>query len=128
VSAEHHASGLPAAVEAVGDPAQTTRLQEEIRSLAAERGAVILAHVRRSPRQKSILANETGMLHPLRRENTDKRLIPFRQSASCRFMKAITLPKLRDCLRGLAPQVRVEKDIAQLARIPIERMIAISMS
>jgi quinolinate synthase len=88
----------------------------------------ILDHVRHSRRQEFILATETGMLHPLRRQNTDKRFIPLRQSASCRFMKAITLPKLRDCLRDLAPQVRVEKDIAQRARIPIERMIAISVS
>jgi quinolinate synthase len=41
-------------------------------------------------------------------------------------MKMITLPKLRDTLRDLAPEVRVPIEIAERARIPIERMVAIS--
>jgi quinolinate synthase len=41
-------------------------------------------------------------------------------------MKMITLPKLRDSLRDLQPQVSVDPEIAERARIPIERMVAIS--
>jgi quinolinate synthase len=45
--------------------------------------------------------------------------------AFCKYMKMITLPKLRDCLRDLSPEVKVDPAIAELARIPIERMVAI---
>jgi quinolinate synthase len=41
-------------------------------------------------------------------------------------MKMITLPKLRDCLRDLSPQVKVPEALAERARVPIERMVAIS--
>jgi quinolinate synthase len=38
----------------------------------------------------------------------------------------ITLPKLRDCLRDLRPEVLVPADIADRARGSIDRMLAIS--
>jgi quinolinate synthase len=40
-------------------------------------------------------------------------------------MKQITLPKLRDCLRDLAPRVEVDPAIAARARLAIDRMLAI---
>jgi len=40
-------------------------------------------------------------------------------------MKAITLPKLRDSLRDLKYEVKVPTEIAERARLPIERMVAI---
>ena len=45
--------------------------------------------------------------------------------AFCKYMKMITLPKLRDSLRDMSGEVRVPQDIAAKARIPIERMVAI---
>ena len=44
----------------------------------------------------------------------------------CRFMKMITLPKLRDALRDGVHEVKVPAEIADRARVPIERMVAIS--
>ncbi len=41
-------------------------------------------------------------------------------------MKMITLPKLRQALRDGAPEVKVPAGIAERARLPIERMVAIS--
>jgi quinolinate synthase len=38
----------------------------------------------------------------------------------------ITLPKLRDALRDGQPVVQVDRAIAERARIPIERMVAIN--
>ena len=37
----------------------------------------------------------------------------------------ITLPKLRDSLRDLKFEVKVDPEIAERARLPIERMVAI---
>jgi quinolinate synthase len=38
----------------------------------------------------------------------------------------ITLPKLRDSLRDGVDEVKVSPEIADRARLPIERMVAIS--
>jgi quinolinate synthase len=74
----------------------------------------------------AIVATETGMLHPLRLAAPDVDFVAANEAASCRFMKMITLPKLRDCLRDGVTEVKVPAAIAQRARVPIERMVAIS--
>ena len=73
-----------------------------------------------------IMATETGMLHPLRMAAPDLDFVAANEAASCRYMKMITLPKLRDCLRDLSGEVKVPADIAAKARIPIERMVSIN--
>ena len=74
----------------------------------------------------AIVATEVGMLHGLRRSAPDTEFIAANEAASCRYMKMITLPKLRDCLRDGVHEVRVPPEIAERARVPIERMVAIS--
>ncbi|MGH2859196.1 MAG: quinolinate synthase NadA [Solirubrobacteraceae bacterium] len=74
----------------------------------------------------AIVATETGMLHPLRQAAPSVDFVAANEAASCRFMKMITLPKLRDSLRDGVHEVRVPEEIAQRARVPIERMVAIS--
>jgi quinolinate synthase len=73
----------------------------------------------------AIVATETGMLHPLQMARPDVDFVAANEAASCRFMKMITLPKLRDALREMAPVVKVPEAIAERARLPIERMVAI---
>ncbi len=72
-----------------------------------------------------IMATETGMLHPLRLAAPGLDWVPANAEASCKYMKMITLPKLRDCLRDLTGEVKVPPEIAERARIPIERMVSI---
>jgi quinolinate synthase len=79
-----------------------------------------------SDAEEFIVATETGMLYPLEHENPGKRFIPANRAAVCRYMKMITLPKLRDALRDLEPVVKVDPEIAERARVPIERMVAIT--
>ena len=73
----------------------------------------------------AIMATETGMLHPLQMARPDIDFVAANEAASCRYMKMITLPKLRDALRDLSPVVKVPAEIAERARLPIERMVAI---
>jgi quinolinate synthase len=73
----------------------------------------------------AIVATETGMLHPLRQAAPDTQFIAANEAAHCRFMKMITLPKLRDSLREQVHEVRVSPEIADRARLAIERMVAI---
>jgi quinolinate synthase len=74
----------------------------------------------------AIVATETGMLHGLREAAPNTEFIAANEAAHCRYMKMITLPKLRDSLRDGVHEVKVEHEIAQRARVPIERMVAIS--
>ena len=86
----------------------------------------MLDFARGSDADTFIVATETGMLHPLAKENPGKAFVPANRAAACRYMKMITLPKLRDALRDLGPQVRVDPQLAERARVPIERMVAIN--
>ena len=78
------------------------------------------------PGSTVIMATEVGMLHPLQMAAPDVDFIAANERASCRYMKMITLPKLRDSLREMRHEVKVPADVAERARIPIERMVAIS--
>ena len=78
------------------------------------------------PGSTAIVATEIGMLHPLREAAPDTEFIAANERAACTYMKMITLPKLRDALRDLAYEVKVPAAVAERARVPIERMIAIS--
>jgi quinolinate synthase len=86
----------------------------------------MLDFARGSDADTFIVATETGMLHPLAKENPSKSFIPANRAAACRYMKMITLPKLHDTLRDLKPRVKVDPELAERARIPIERMVAIT--
>jgi quinolinate synthase len=72
-----------------------------------------------------IMATETGMLHQLQLAAPQLDIRPANRAATCRYMKMITLPGLRDCLRDLTGVVKVPEAIAERARIPISRMIEI---
>jgi quinolinate synthase len=76
-------------------------------------------------RREVVVATETGMLYPLRMAAPDVDFIPANPEASCVYMKMITLPKLRDSLRDMKFEVRVPEEIAERARVPIDRMVAL---
>ena len=86
----------------------------------------MLGYARSHAGGTAIVATETGMLHPLRQAAPDTEFIAANEAAHCRFMKMITLPKLRDALRDDVHEVKVPPEVAERARLPIERMVAIS--
>jgi quinolinate synthase len=75
--------------------------------------------------RQAVVATEIGMLHPLQMAAPKVDFIPANAEASCVFMKMITLPKLRDALRDMEFEVRVDPETAAKARVPIDRMVAI---
>ncbi|PYO91099.1 MAG: quinolinate synthase [Gemmatimonadetes bacterium] len=85
----------------------------------------MMRRARVSPARRFVVATETGVLHRLRRENPGKEFIAARESAECRYMKQITLEKLRDALRDLQYDVTVAPEVASRARRAIDRMLAI---
>jgi quinolinate synthase len=85
----------------------------------------MLKHVEANPDGSYIVATETGMLYPLQQAAPRANLIEANRMAFCKYMKMITLPKVRDSLRELRFEVKVPAPIAERARLPIERMVAI---
>jgi quinolinate synthase len=86
----------------------------------------MLKHVEQNPDGTYIVATENGMLYPLQQAAPRAHLVEANRMAFCRYMKMITLPKLRDALRDMKFEVKVPEAIAARARVPIERMVAIS--
>ena len=85
----------------------------------------MIDYARRSPKQRFLIATETGIIHRLEREAPGKRFEPVREDAICRYMKLTTLEKVRDSLRDGRHEVTVEPELADRARLAIERMVAI---
>lgn len=86
----------------------------------------MVRRIRTSSAERVIVATETGMLHRLRKEAPAAELIAANDEAVCGYMKMITPRKLLDCLRSGRHEVKVAPEIAERARLPIERMIAIA--
>ncbi|MGZ5310319.1 MAG: quinolinate synthase NadA [Solirubrobacterales bacterium] len=85
----------------------------------------MIDYVSEHPDSEFIVATENGMLHPLHKAAPRANLIEANRMAFCKYMKMITLPKLRDSLRDLKYEVKVDGAIAARATVPIERMVAI---
>jgi quinolinate synthase len=82
-------------------------------------------HAASSPKREFVVATETGIMHRLHKEAPDKRFYAMSERAVCRYMKQITLPKVRDSLRDLQYEVTVPDEVASRARLAIERMVEI---
>jgi quinolinate synthase len=85
----------------------------------------MLDYVERNPDGEFIVATENGMLYPLQQAAPQANLIEANRMAFCKYMKMITLPKLRDSLREMKFEVKVPADVAAKARVPIDRMVSI---
>ncbi len=85
----------------------------------------MLKHVENNPDGSFVVATENGMLYPLQQAAPEANLIEANRMAFCKYMKMITLPKLRDSLREMKFEVSVPAEVAARARVPIERMVAI---
>ena len=81
---------------------------------------------RQSPGKRFLVATETGIIHRLQQEVPGKSFAPVRDAAVCRYMKMITLVKLRDSLRDNKYEVTVAPETADRARLAIERMVSIT--
>ena len=79
-----------------------------------------------------IVATESGILHEMQKACPEKTFIPAPPEDStcacneCNFMKLITMQKLYNCLKYEWPTVEVDKDIAEKAVKPINKMLEIS--
>ena len=103
-------------LSAVGDvPVKTSILSTE----------GMVRHAQSAPGKAFVVATEIGILPRMRKAAPDKQFYPLSEAAICQYMKKITLPKVRDALRDLKHVITVPPDVAEAARLAIERMVAI---
>jgi quinolinate synthase len=86
----------------------------------------MVQRARTSPRREFMVATETGILHRLGKEAPDARFYAMSERAVCRYMKMITLEKLRDSLLEMRHRVAVDPELAARARGAIQRMVEIT--
>ena len=86
----------------------------------------MLNHVKQSKSKNFVVATETGILYKMRQQNPGKTFIPASEKAECQYMKMITLEKVYDALLNEKNVVTVPKNIADKARLAINRMLEIS--
>lgn len=93
----------------------------------------LINRVKTSPKTQFIVATEAGILHKMRAEVPNKKLIPAPINedntcacSECHFMKMNTMHKLYLCMKNETPEVTVPEDIRLKALKPIERMLDIS--
>lgn len=106
--------GILAQAEVIGS---TSRLLDEVKN--------------NKSRKEFIVATENGILHQMQRARPDALLIqaPAEGSCACNecpYMKMNTLEKIRNALRDLSPKVSVAPEIQKLARVSLDRMMALT--
>ena len=106
----------------------------QVRMIADKVGstAVLLKHAIQSAATTFIVVTESGILHQMQKECPEKTFIPAPPEDEkcacneCSFMKMNTLEKLRDCLKNEAPEIHVDRELAEKARRPIDKMLEMS--
>lgn len=85
----------------------------------------IIKHVCSSDEHEFIIGTEFGILYRIKKECPDKLCYPLSDRAVCRNMKKTDLTKVYAALLHLSPRITVPDDVANKARVAINRMLAI---
>jgi quinolinate synthase len=91
----------------------------------------LLKYAVSSPARELIVATESGILHQMVKAAPQKEFIPLPPDANCAcnecpHMKRNTLEKVYLALRDLAPRIEMPDSLRERARLPIDRMLALS--
>ena len=91
----------------------------------------ILKYAVSSPKKEFIVATEAGILHQMQKAAPEKTFHPAPPEANCAcnecpHMKRNTLEKVYLSLRDLSPRLEMDPILREKARIPIDRMLALS--
>jgi quinolinate synthase len=91
----------------------------------------LLKYTISDPSPKFIVATESGIVHQMRKASPGKEFIEGPPEGSCAcndcpHMKRNSLEKVYLALRDLAPRIEMPADLRERARLPIDRMLALS--
>jgi quinolinate synthase len=104
-----------------------------VKSLSMPKGKInifstegMINYIQESDNHEFVVATETGILHRMNKLLPEKDFYPASEDSVCEYMKMITLEKLLDSLRYERYEVKVDAELAQRAKLPIERMLAVN--
>lgn len=93
----------------------------------------LLKRAAESEREEIIVATEVGILHQMKKLAPEKKLIALEGDEGscsscneCPHMKRNTLEKVYLALRDLEPRIEMDPELRERARLPMERMLALS--
>ncbi|MDR1613800.1 MAG: quinolinate synthase NadA [Planctomycetota bacterium] len=86
----------------------------------------MLRQVRASTAPEFIIGTEIGIIHRMKRENPGKTFIPPIPHPVCPNMKKISLEDVLSSLQDFSPQIALPPAVMDLARQPLERMLAVT--
>lgn len=85
----------------------------------------MLKFVRESEHREFIIGTECGILHRMCKENPGKSFYPIEPKPLCPNMKKITLEDVLFALQDMEPRIRLDSEVIEKARAPIEKMLEI---
>lgn len=91
----------------------------------------LLKYVQTSQDKEFIIATEAGIIHQMQKSCPEKIFIPAPPEESCAcnqcpYMKLNTMEKVYLCMKNRAPEIQLSAELIERARIPIQRMMAMS--
>jgi quinolinate synthase len=91
----------------------------------------LLKYVASSTAREIIVGTESGILHQMQKANPSATLLALPPEGNCScnecpHMKKNTLEKVYLALRDLAPRIEMPLELRERARVPIDRMLALS--
>jgi quinolinate synthase len=91
----------------------------------------LLNYVVNDNAQKFIVVTESGILHEMKKRAPSKELIPAPPEANCHcnecpFMRLNTPEKVYLALRDMQPSLEMPEELRVAAKLPLDRMLAIS--
>lgn len=86
----------------------------------------MLKRAKESDAEEFVVATETGILHRMRKDSPEKKFYAANEESVCDYMKMITMDNLRDALKYNQYEVKVPRELAERAKVPIDRMLQVS--
>ena len=103
---------------------------EEVRAQADVIGSTtrLIHAAAHAPARKYVIATATGVEHRMAAEarDTGRKFLFPKTLPVCAAMAAVTLAKVRDCLRDMSGVVEVDSGLAERARRPLDRMLELA--
>ena len=86
----------------------------------------IIDYVTESPEKVFIICTEMGIFYELMQKNPEKKFYSVGHRQFCPNMKKVRLESVLSALQNLAPEVELEEEMRNAAKLPLERMLELA--
>ncbi|MFW5725417.1 MAG: quinolinate synthase NadA [Bacteroidota bacterium] len=85
----------------------------------------IIDYVAQTDHHTFIIGTESGILHPILRDNPDKKIVSLTPNFICPNMKKTRLEDVLSSFRNMHQEIILDKETIDKARLPLERMLQV---